>query len=105
MIPFTSKNQNQNEQNNNNNNMKNIKIKELENNSVDSLKYSVLTRIRSKAIEDYMKLKLKNRGIKTKLLKNQYANEINQLINANKILYFRKFVNIIFDELCFITFI
>ena len=99
IIELKSKIEDIEKENKNNINMINIKIKELENNSVDSLKYSVLTRIRSKAIEDYMKLKLKNRGIKTKLLKNQYANEINQLINANKILYFRKFVNIIFDEL------
>ena len=88
----------ENENKNDINTLKN-RIIELENNEVNSLKYSILTKIRSKAIEDYLKLKLKNRSLKTEFLNIQYANEINQLLNANKILYFRKFANIILDEI------
>ena len=99
IIELKSKIENLEKENKNNINMINIKINELQNNEVNSLKYSILTKVRSKAVEDYLKLKLKNRSIKTRFLKIQYANEINQLINANKILYFRKFANIILDEI------
>ena len=86
---------------NNDTNINNInnKIKELENNEVDTLKYSILSKIRSKTHEYYLTIKLKNRGLKMHFFRTKYENEINQLLNANKIIHFRKFVNILYDEI------
>ena len=85
--------------NTNNINKINNRINKLENNEVISLKYSVLTKIRSSLHRDYFKYKLKNRALKMHFFRVRYENEINQLLNANKILHFRKFINIIYDEL------
>ena len=87
-----------NEQNNKNNIINN-KINELEINSINSKKNTVLIRIWSRYNKTYYKLEKERRKLKANFYKIEDTNVINQLLNTNKILYFRKFANLLYYKL------